>query len=93
MCDRLAEDHENARSWACHRACPAFEPEPVPTNMVFWHLRSTPAAAQDFHARCRGRGVWFNLVGGTRFRAVTHLDVSREQVERAAEIICEEARM
>jgi threonine aldolase len=92
--ERLAEDHAKARELGdAIAACAAFEPEPVPTNMVFWRLRATPAEAQEFHARCRARGVWFNLVGGTRFRAVTHLDVSPEQVDRAAEIICAEARV
>ncbi len=90
---RMAEDHENARLLRdLLAACPRFGMEPVETNMVFWILRdASPDAARDLQARCRARGAWFNWVGGTRFRAVTHLDVTRAQVEEAAVIIRGEA--
>jgi threonine aldolase len=91
--NRLADDHANARLLRDRLAgCPRFDMEPVETNMVFWSLRdAAPDKARDLQARCRARGVWFNWVGGTRFRAVAHLDVNRAQVEEAAGVIRDEA--
>lgn len=88
---RLAEDHRNAASFASAlRACDRFEVEPeVDTNMVFWKLRGTPQSATDLVAKCRERGVLFNCVGGTRFRVVTHLDVTADDVARAGAAIVE----
>jgi threonine aldolase len=90
---RLAEDHENARLLASELSrVGAFEVETVPTNMVFWSLRGTPEQADALVEACRRRGVWFLNFSGVRFRAVAHLDVTREQILTAAQIIAEEAQ-
>lgn len=90
--DRLAEDHANAHALAeVLSQCPAFDVEDAPTNMVFWSLRGTREQALALNAACRESGVLFNCVGGTRFRAVTHLDVTRDQVLRAGELILQKA--
>jgi len=43
--------------------------------------------AAAFIARLRDEGVWMNATAPQRVRAVTHLDVSMEEVVRAATIL------
>ena len=87
---RLAEDHRNAALLASILSEGGLEVEknPKPTNMVYFHVPEE--AAKDLHVRCEARGVLFNAASGGRIRVVTHIDVSREQVAAAAEIILEE---
>ncbi|HRX25703.1 MAG TPA: low-specificity L-threonine aldolase [Aminivibrio sp.] len=87
---RLADDHGNAAMLASALSAGGLEVEknPMPTNMVYFHVPEK--AGHDLHERCAARGVLFNGAAGGRIRLVTHIDVTREQVARAAEIILEE---
>lgn len=82
---RLAEDHANARRLAAGLAeLPGIELDPtsVETNIVIFQLigeLDAPTAA----ARLLERGVRLSILSPRRLRAVTHLDVSAQQVERA----------
>ncbi|NUU15224.1 aminotransferase class I/II-fold pyridoxal phosphate-dependent enzyme [Curtobacterium pusillum] len=78
--DRLADDHANARVLA---AALDVDPDTVQTNIVFAEV-SDPAA---FVARAAERGVVLMQLGPRRIRLVTHLDVSREDAVRAAEVL------
>ena len=90
---RLVEDHDNARLLAAElQQLGAFDVEPVSTNMVFWSMKGMPEKVAAFAEACRERGVWFLHFGGVRFRAVTHLDITREQVLTAARIIAKQVR-
>ncbi len=83
--ERLAEDHENASLFARGIGeLPTVEVEPVETNMVFFDVSRTGLTAAEVHQRLMARGVRIGESGRYRMRAVTHLDVTREQVERAA---------
>jgi len=87
--DRLAEDHANAALLGERLAnVEGLTVEPVQTNMVW--LQVAPALAQGFVGRLAARGVLAS--GAERVRFVTHLDVSREDVLRAAEVVREVAR-
>jgi threonine aldolase len=83
--DRLAEDHANAQLLAEGLAVMrgiALRPEEVETNIVFFDL--TPEAkmtAQDLMDRLQQDGIRMGALGRTRVRAVTHLDVSRQDIE------------
>lgn len=89
--DRLADDHAHARRLADGLAAIAgvtiLNPD-VPTNLVFIDLRGTGVAADGFVAAMKQRGVRMGLVGGM-LRAVTHLDVSRDDIDRAVAIASE----
>jgi len=86
---RLADDHEHARLLADGLQRLGFEVDPAPeTNMVCFAVRDTRA----FLAATRARGVLVNPVVEGRFRAVTHLDVSREDVLEALARIEEAVR-
>jgi threonine aldolase len=75
--ERLADDHQNARVLAeglTELGCDVIPPQ---TNIVIF------AAPDGFVTAMRGRGVELSGTPDGRVRAVTHLDVSRAEVERA----------
>ncbi len=84
--ERLAEDHANARALAerlAEAGAIGLEPDRVETNIVVF---TVPDAA-IFVAGCRERGVLVNAFTPTLVRAVTHLDVSRDDCEAAAAVM------
>ena len=89
--ERLAEDHANAKLLAEGLASMrgvAIHAEDVETNLVFFEL--TPEAsftAPVLVERLEQRGVRMIAMGPLRIRAVTHLDVSRQGIETALDII------
>jgi threonine aldolase len=88
--ERLAEDHANARLLAqAVRAVQGLklDPEVVDTNIVIFDVDPELGTAAAFCARLRDEGVWMYPIAPQRIRAVTHLDVSREQVQHAAEVL------
>jgi threonine aldolase len=88
--ERLAEDHANARLLAqTVRATPGLQldPEGVDTNIVIFDLDPELGTAAAFCARLRDEGVWMYPIATQRIRAVTHLDVSREQTQHAANVL------
>ncbi len=92
MPKRLHEDHANARVIAARLAkIPALgvDPEKVRTNVVVFDIASLKIPFPEFSARVRSKGVAISTAGGTLVRALTHLDVSREECARAAELIAE----
>jgi threonine aldolase len=78
--DRLAEDHEHARLLAKRLGA---DEAAVETNMVV--LDDVPAAMLAEGAKAQG--VLVSQVSPTRVRLVTHLDVDRAGVERAADVL------
>jgi threonine aldolase len=92
--ERLADDHANARVLAqAVRPTPGLklDPDVVDTNIVIFEVDLELGTAAAFCARLRDEGVWMNAIGPQRIRAVTHLDISREQVEHAAQVLQETA--
>jgi threonine aldolase len=90
MPKRLHEDHANARVIAERLAkIPALgvDPAQVRTNVVVFDIASLGLPFAEFSARVRAKGVAISTAGGSLVRALTHLDVSREECERAAEAI------
>ena len=91
--ERLAEDHENARCFVRGiAAVPGIEvdPERVETNIVLFRLSDSAASAAAFAARLEEAGLRVSVLGET-LRAVTHLDVSRADVDAAVAIVRETA--
>jgi threonine aldolase len=85
--DRLAEDHAGARLLADRIAAIgglAIDPRTVETNIVIFEVRRPDLTAGDLVDRWREAGVLALAVDGRRVRAVTHYDVDRPGVERAA---------
>ena len=90
--ERLAEDHEHAKVLASGlREIPNIEVEEQEksTNMVFFHWKSKKVTPEQFLQVCISKGLRFSHVDETRFRAVTHLDISRKDVEKGLQILRE----
>ncbi|MFN0170125.1 MAG: threonine aldolase family protein [Bryobacteraceae bacterium] len=89
---RLAADHDKARFFAQSlEGTPGIEVHPgkVQTNIVMFEVRGTGMSAVEFVKHLAGRGVKLNPFGDYRVRAVTHYDVTREQVGEAVGVIAE----
>jgi threonine aldolase len=87
---RLAEDHANARLIALRLAASRrviLHPATVQTNILVFELTTEAPDAATIVNRARERGVLIFAFGPRKIRAVTHLDVTRAQCERAAEIL------
>jgi threonine aldolase len=83
---RLPEDHANARTFAQALASSGkfdCDADGVDTNIVLFGTRR--ASSAGLHKRWLDAGVAVNDVGEGRFRAVTYLDVTREDVLEAAQ--------
>lgn len=89
----LALDHGHARTLAGMLApSPAVQIDlaSVQTNIVIFRLTPTcPFDAPGLVARARERGVLVSAFAARTVRAVTHLDVSAAQVQRAGEVLRE----
>lgn len=86
------EDHANARCIARRLAeSPriVLDLATVQTNILVFGLAADAPDAPTVVARARERGVLVFAFGPRTIRAVSHLDVSRGQCERAAEILVE----
>ena len=93
--ERLAEDHRNARLLAERLSDVGgvrLNPVEVETNLVFFDLDESGPAADEVSARLLGRGIRIGVEHSQRMRAVTHLDVTAEQVEEAADALLEVLR-
>jgi threonine aldolase len=87
---RLADDHANAQLIAKRLAdCKAIEIDPTraTTNIIVFRLRPGAPAAHHVVDRCKSQGVLLFAFSDRIIRAVTHLDVTRAQCERAADVI------
>jgi threonine aldolase len=88
--ERLAEDHENAQIIAKAVAeVPGFTltPAEVETNLVWFEVDARHGTPKQVAERLKAVGVLVAPLGERVVRAVTHLDVSREQCMRAAAAI------
>jgi threonine aldolase len=85
--DRLVEDHERARRLARGLAGlrgVAVDAERVDTNIVIFDVAGTGLTGEAFAERTlASHGVRFSVLGPTAVRAVLHLDVPPDGVDRA----------
>jgi threonine aldolase len=88
--DRIGEDHANAKRFAeLLSDSPAVRPSDPDTNIVMLDLRRDGDTAEAVAQRIARAGLRIAPWGPRRLRAVTHLDVTRADVERAARIVVE----
>ncbi len=82
---RLVEDHENARRLADAVANTKGlrMAMPAETNIVIFDVEPTRGTAAAYCTRLKDQGVWMLPFGPQRVRAVTHMDVSRAQIDEA----------
>jgi threonine aldolase len=88
--ERLADDHVHAKMLAHALAeLPRvrLDPADVETNIVIFDVRATARPAAQIAEQLEKEGVRVSVMGRTKLRAVTHLDVSRHDIERAIEVL------
>jgi threonine aldolase len=88
--ERLSEDHANARRLA--DGIRKIEPlqlvsEEIDTNMIFFRVDPAWCTAAEFVEKIKARGVRMLSTAPATIRAVTHLDVTKEDVDRTIEIL------
>jgi threonine aldolase len=87
--ERLADDHDNARRLASGLEARGFRVDPPPeTNLVMFDVIDAAA----FERAALQRGLLVSSLEEGRIRAVTHLDVSRDDIDDALARIDEMTR-
>ena len=90
--DRLTEDHDNARRLSEGlSSISGIQTVPVETNLVFFNVHHLGCTELSFAKTCREHGLRVSTPGGTRLRAVTHLDVSESDIDEAIRIFAKVA--
>ena len=84
---RLADDHANAQLLAEGLRAAGYDVEPVQTNMVYVQVDERAEALKAYAAE---QGI--RLSAAPRLRMVTHMDVSRSQVEQVIAVFAEFSR-
>src|SRR5438445_4412481 len=87
---RIGEDHANAKRFAeLLSGSPTVRPSAPESNIVMVDLLRSGDTPESVSQRLAQAGVRLAPWGPRRLRAVTHLDITRADVERAARIILE----
>ncbi len=80
--ERLAEDHTNAkRLYDGLVEIEGINVQPSDTNIIIIKLSELGCTGQEFNEKLIARGVRLSITGKMQLRAVTHLDVSRSQID------------
>jgi len=87
--ERLAEDHANLVRLHQGLVALGLDVTPPTTNILFIDPRSIDRDAAELQGALMRRGVRLSVVRG-RLRAITHLDVDADGVERAIEAFAAE---
>jgi threonine aldolase len=69
-----------------------LDPETVDTNLVYFHLEPGRLTATELVERLRVRGILVLDTGPRSIRAVTHLDVTADDVQQAIDAVAAELK-
>ena len=91
--DRLAEDHAKAQRLkeiaGNIKGVTVFDPGVTTTNLVFLDVAGTGKSNAALAKALEAKGVRMGASYGSRMRAVTHLDVSAEEIEVAGKALAD----
>jgi threonine aldolase len=88
--ERMADDHANAKLLAQGLSeIPGIQihVDDIETNIVHFDVSETGRTGAEVNDAITSRGARMGGGSGPRMRAVTHLDVSRADIERTVEIM------
>ena len=88
--ERLKEDHDKAKCLATelsHNADVHIDLESVQTNIIIFSIKGGAERAEQFISQLKVNGILISDMGNATLRAVTHLDVTLEQIKKAAALI------
>ena len=89
---RLVEDHVNAKilaEWLAGLRGVRLDLATVQSNIVIFRMEEGAPDAATIVARAQEVGVLVSAFGERTVRAVTHVDVSRDQCGRAADLLAQ----
>jgi len=90
--EALAEDHRNAQRLGEHitavKGLKLFTPK-IESNIVFFDPSGAGVTSKQLFDEMLKRGVRMGLTYGSMIRAVTHLDVSRADIDIAGQVIAD----
>lgn len=90
--ERLQEDHDNAKELGrLLDQIDGIVVEPIETNILFFDVAGVGVSAEAFNEALKPHSLRGGIHGPTRIRFVTHLDISKEMIVRAAQICGEVA--
>jgi threonine aldolase len=84
--ERLKEDHQNAKRLAVglkEIKGISINPEEVETNILIFDVTGTKMTPPQVCDAMEKEGVLIHAVGKTQIRLVTHLDISKDDIETA----------
>jgi threonine aldolase len=87
--ERLEEDHQNATRLAVglkEFKGVSIDTRHVETNIVIFDVAGTTMKGSQLAEAMRKEGVLIHAIAKTQIRLVTHLDVTREDIEKALEV-------
>ena len=87
---RLAQDHERARRLAlglAELAGVSLDPEQVETNIVIFDITPSGLEPAEAARRLAEMGLGVIPFGPSQLRAVTHLQISDQDIERALQVL------
>ncbi|MBF0528175.1 MAG: low-specificity L-threonine aldolase, partial [Deltaproteobacteria bacterium] len=82
--ERLSEDHNLAKTLARGLARMdglELDPEAVETNIVIFSINRQELTAATLADRLKNHGILVQVIGHRQIRAVTHLDVDRDDID------------
>lgn len=88
--ERLKEDHQRAKRFAeSISKIPAIKVnlETIHTNIVIFDIDIPGFVAEDFLVKLQENGVLMLEIDPNRIRAVTHLDLTDEDLDKAVEVL------
>ncbi len=88
--ERLAEDHVNAKLLAAAIAeldCFQIDLKDVETNILYFRVIEKTINPGELKEELKKNGILIHQVGADHFRAVTHLDVSRQDILQVVSLL------
>jgi threonine aldolase len=88
--ERLKEDHDKAK-WLANELSTIpgihLDRDDVQTNIIIFNINGGSESAENLLSKLKANGILISEMGNSTLRAVTHLDVSMEQIKRASATI------
>jgi threonine aldolase len=86
---RIKEDHDHAKRLAqILHTIPSvsLNPTHVETNIIVFEVKDNGRSPTQLVTELKQAGLLINAIGGRKFRAVTHLDISAQDIEEAGRL-------
>ena len=86
---RLTEDHTHAKKLARQlQQIPSVQvaPQHVETNIVIFQITDQRRSPAEIVTALKQEGVLINAIGGSSYRAVTHLNISAKHIDEAGAV-------